>query len=338
MKNMKKTQLFGMQIDALCMSEAVVQLLAWVAQPDGRCRYVATPNVDHAVMYQEHAGLRAAYADAGLVLADGFPVLVASKLLRRGIPERVPGSDLVPALFETVNRTSVGVESFPRPDASAGLENLVGNQSAKGFASYSLRVYLLGAAPGVAERAAKKIMERWPAVEIVGMYSPPLGFEKESAENERILEKIAMAKPDVLVVGLGAPKQELWVHAHRARIAAPVALCVGATIDFLADEKPRAPVWMRRVGLEWAHRLASEPKRLAKRYLRDAWIFPRLILKEMLGGFTQPERIASPIAAMPIEAPGRFDSVSWSANSGTIAQEGNEVVSADEVQEEALNR
>jgi N-acetylglucosaminyldiphosphoundecaprenol N-acetyl-beta-D-mannosaminyltransferase len=84
------------------------------------------------------------------------------------------------------------------------------------------------------------------------------------------------------VVGFGAPKQELWVHNHRQRITAPVALCVGATIDFLAGEKQRAPVWMRRVGLEWIHRLASEPRRLAKRYLRDAIRFPRLVLGELL--------------------------------------------------------
>jgi N-acetylglucosaminyldiphosphoundecaprenol N-acetyl-beta-D-mannosaminyltransferase len=88
----------------------------------------------------------------------------------------------------------------------------------------------------------------------------------------------------VLVVGLGAPKQELWVAANRERIAAPVALCVGATIDFLAGEKARAPVWMRRVGIESVHRLASEPRRLARRYLRDAVQLPRLIWRELRGG------------------------------------------------------
>jgi N-acetylglucosaminyldiphosphoundecaprenol N-acetyl-beta-D-mannosaminyltransferase len=89
-----------------------------------------------------------------------------------------------------------------------------------------------------------------------------------------------MNRPDILVVGLGAPKQELWLHQHRQRIAAPVALAVGATIDFLAGEKARAPVWMRRVGLEWLHRLGSEPRRLCKRYARDAWLFPQLVWNE----------------------------------------------------------
>jgi N-acetylglucosaminyldiphosphoundecaprenol N-acetyl-beta-D-mannosaminyltransferase len=277
---MNSTPLFGMKIDSLRMTQVIAQLLNWCRRSDGRCRYVVTPNVDHAVMFQDHAGLREAYADASLVLADGFPVLVAARLLRRNIPERVPGSDLVPTLFETFNQLTVGGESLFRL-----LKQTMG-KSAKGFATdngttiTSLRVYLLGAAPGVADRAACNIANRWPAVEIVGTHSPPLGFEKDDNENDAILERIAAAKPDILVVGFGAPKQELWVHRHRDRIAAPVALCVGATIDFLAGEKPRAPVWMRRIGLEWLHRLASEPRRLAKRYLRDAWIFPQLVWRE----------------------------------------------------------
>jgi N-acetylglucosaminyldiphosphoundecaprenol N-acetyl-beta-D-mannosaminyltransferase len=118
-------------------------------------------------------------------------------------------------------------------------------------------------------------------VDVVGCYSPPLGFENDAKENERILMLIREAAPDLLVLGLGAPKQELWMHRHRGEIAAKVALCVGATIDFLAGEKKRAPKWIQSLGLEWAHRMCSEPKRLVKRYARDAVIFPRLVLKEM---------------------------------------------------------
>ena len=252
----QRLNLFGMQIDPLRMSDVIERLRAWVRNRDGKCQYVVTPNVDHAVVFQEHEGLRRAYADAGLVLADGFPVFVAARILRRPIPERVPGSDLVPALFDAIDS---------RPGER-------------------LRIYLLGAAPGVAQRAAENIERRWPAVKVVGSYSPAVGFEKDASENKAILNRVATAAPDILVVGLGAPKQELWVHAHRDEIAAPVALCVGATIDFLAGEKPRAPVWMRRTGLEWLHRMASEPKRLAKRYLRDAWIFPQLVWREWARG------------------------------------------------------
>mgnify|MGYP003867176481 CR=1 FL=1 len=239
-----------MDIDRLTLGDAVTRLSSWLADSPRPCRYVVTPNVDHAVLVQHHEGLRAAYQDASLVVADGMPVVWASRLLRRPLPERVTGSDLVPALYTSA--------SNERP----------------------LRTYLLGAMPGVAERAAKNIAQRWPTVEVVGTYSPPFGFEHDAAENERILEKIAAVRPDVLIVGVGAPKQELWVHANRDRIDASLAICAGATIDFLAGEKRRAPGWMRRTGLEWLHRCATEPRRLLKRYLRDAAVFPGLLWRE----------------------------------------------------------
>jgi N-acetylglucosaminyldiphosphoundecaprenol N-acetyl-beta-D-mannosaminyltransferase len=202
-------------------------------------------------MFQTNEKLRQSYDGASLVLADGAPVVIASRLLGRALPERVAGSDLAPALFKSAARGST-----------------------------PLKVFLLGAAPGVAERAAANIAERWGNIEIVGTLSPPMGFEKDEAENERILAAVAAVKPDLLVLGLGAPKQELWIHAHANRLEAKVALCIGATIDFLAGEKRRAPRWMRRVGLEWFHRLSSEPGRLAKRYLRDAWVFPQLVWRD----------------------------------------------------------
>ena len=117
--------LFGMQINPLRMQDVIEQLLGWVKHPDGTCRYIVTPNVDHAVMFQKHKGLRRAYADAALVLTDGFPVFVAARMLRRQIPERVPGSDLVPTLFAHVGR---GILSADRRCELA-------DQSAKGFAS-----------------------------------------------------------------------------------------------------------------------------------------------------------------------------------------------------------
>lgn len=261
MSDPARITLLGMEVDVLDMPRTLDRVAQWCAAPrDQACRFVVTPNVDHAVMFQENERLRAAYQDAALVLADGAPIVAAAKLLGRPLPERVAGSDLAPALFKRMEQTG-------------GL----GQQDSGGR---RLRVFLLGAAEGVADRAAAKIHERWPAVEVVGTLSPPLGFERDEAENQRILDAVAAARPDLLLVGLGAPKQELWVHAHADRLAAKVALCIGATIDFLAGEKQRAPRWMRRVGLEWLHRLSSEPGRLAKRYLRDAWIFPRLVWRD----------------------------------------------------------
>lgn len=252
-----RADMFGVQIDALSMSEAVGRLLDWVVQ-GGPCRYVVTPNVDHAVVLQEHEGLRRAYAQAALVLADGIPVVMASRLLGTPLPERVAGSDLVPGLFDACGERG------------------------------GLRVFLMGGAPGVADRAASNIRRRWPAVQVVGTASPPLGFEKDENLNASLLADIGRAHPDVLLVCLGSPKQELWVHQHHGSIGATVTLCVGATIDFLAGHQARAPRWMRRAGLEWCYRLVCEPRRLWRRYARDAWIFPRLVWREWARSSVRP--------------------------------------------------
>jgi len=243
-----------MDVQPLTMHGAVDAVLSFVDTPHDSCRFVVTPNVDHAVMLREHEGLRAAYADASLRLIDGMPLVVLSRMFRKPIPERVAGSDLVPALFQAANDRG-------RP----------------------LSVYLLGAGPGVAERAKERIEQTWPQVRVVGTYSPPFGFEKDEQENQKIIAQVNEASADVLLVGVGAPKQELWIHAHHKALNSKVALCIGATIDFLAGEKSRAPVWMRKVGLEWAHRVASEPKRLAKRYAKDAVVLPRIVIDELRG-------------------------------------------------------
>lgn len=250
-----KQNLFGIQIDAMCMNEAVRQLRRWVfeVEPEpARCRYVVTPNVDHTVLLTANQELQQSYRDADLVLADGHPIVWASRLLHRPLPERVPGSELVPKLFDSYSRAG------------------------------HLKVFLLGAAEGVAARAAENIHQQWQNVETVGVYSPPMGFERDPNETDYIIGRIELTRPDVVVVGLGAPKQEIWVHRNVDRLNAKVALCVGATIDFLAGEKSRAPVWMQRSGVEWLHRMMSEPKRLVSRYAKDAVIFPQIVFRQML--------------------------------------------------------
>ena len=139
---------------------------------------------------------------------------------------------------------------------------------------------------------------------VVGTYSPPLGFEADPVQNARILELIAAARPQVLIVGLGAPKQELWVHRHRTQLAARVALCLGATIDFLAGETPRAPKWMRGAGLEWTFRVASEPRRLAWRYFRDGLAFGPLLWRE----WRESSRASGPQLAFGANAAKRWRS------------------------------
>lgn len=247
--------LFGMRIATLTMPGAVATLLDWCRAPrQGSCRFVVTPNVDHAVMFQHRADFRAAYSDASLVVADGMPLVLAARAFRKGLAERVAGSDLVPQVFAA--------------------------------ATAPLRVFLLGAAPGVGEKAAARIRSEWQNVNVVGTYSPPIGFDNDSAENSKIIAIMAAADPDLVIVGLGAPRQELWVHRHRHELPAKVAICAGATIDFLAGHRRRSPVWMRQLGLEWFHRACSEPRRLAGRYARDAWELPQLLWHEWRGSYT----------------------------------------------------
>lgn len=250
-----RVSLFEIEIDRLTLAQSVQRLMDWVDQPAPECRYVVTPNIDHVVMLKHDRQFRRAYRKANLVVADGWPVVLASRLLGKRLPGLVPGSDLTPQLFA----------AWPagRPP---------------------LNVFLLGAMPGVAEVAARNIERDNPNTRVSDVYSPPLGFEYDELEGERILQRVADANPDVLVVGVGAPKQELWVYRHRKVLKAKVALCVGATIDFLAGEKQRAPEWMRSSGLEWLHRVASEPRRLVKRYLRDAREFPQIVAAEWLAG------------------------------------------------------
>jgi len=249
----EQIQIFGMGINPVRMPEAVACLREWIAQRDGTCRYVVTPNTDHALLFQRHEGFRRACGDASLVTADGMPVVLASRLFGRALPQRVTGADLVPAMFSAAT------------------------------AEAPLRTFLLGSASGVAERAATAVMSKWPHVKIVGTYSPPMGFEHDEEEQQNILARVNAVKPDFLVVGLGAPKQELFVHKHREHLEASVAVCVGGTIDYLAGDLPRAPLWMRNAGLEWLYRCLTEPRRLAPRYFRDAWHFPGLLWKEWSG-------------------------------------------------------
>ncbi|UUO08000.1 WecB/TagA/CpsF family glycosyltransferase [Blastopirellula sp. J2-11] len=248
----QRVKLFGVEIDALRMTEAVRQIWRQIDSPNATTEYVVTPNVDHAVLLQGNPQLQAAYEHARWVLADGWPVVWASRLLRQPLPERVTGSDLVPAMF------SAATETKP------------------------LSVFLLGAAAGVGQRAAENIEQRWPNVTVSGVYSPPLGFEYDEAENDRIIEMINAATPQLLIIGLGAPKQELWIARHRGRLQTKAAICAGATIDFLAGEKQRAPRWMQQSGLEWLHRMLVDPRRLVKRYVRDAVVFPTLVWREWL--------------------------------------------------------
>lgn len=250
-KSKQRINLFGVQIDPMTMDETVTTIFGWMGTKASDCKFVITPNVDHIVQVQSNTGLQTAYKQAALVVTDGRPVVWAANFLGINIPETVPGSDLVPAVFNYA-------QTNKKP----------------------IKVFLLGAMPGVADRAKVLIEQQWPLVDIVGTLSPDFGFDKKDKDSQEICEVVNASGADLLVLGLGAPKQELWITKYASHISVKAALCVGATIDFMAGEKPRAPMWMRRFGLEWLHRMLSEPKRLAKRYFVDAIVFPKIVYQE----------------------------------------------------------
>lgn len=247
----QKINLFNITIDKLTMAETVEKIAGWVNEKEAICRYVVTPNVDHIVKLNVDGAFKKAYDGASLVVADGKPVVLVSKLMGKPLPGTVPGSDLVPALFDYYDQLN-------KP----------------------LKVYLLGAMPGVAEKAATSIHAKWSQVDVIGLFSPEFGFEKSEKESMQIVTMLNQTRPDVVVFGVGAPKQEIWAHQYAQYINAKVVLCVGATIDFIAGEKTRAPVWIQKIGMEWLHRMLTEPKRLFKRYFHDAVVFPQLVFKE----------------------------------------------------------
>lgn len=247
----QKINLFGIAIDNLTMDQTVKTIATWIDASASTCRYVVTPNVDHIVKLNVDHAFKKAYAEASLVVADGKPVVLASRLLGKPLPGTVPGSDLVPALFDYFDA-----------------------------ANKPLQVFLLGALPGVAEKAASHINAKWSNVHVVGLFSPEFGFEKSESTSLHIAKLLNDANPDLVVFGVGAPKQEIWANQYAQHIHAKVILCVGATIDFIAGEKARAPVWVRKIGMEWLHRMLTEPRRLFKRYFYDALVFPQLVFKE----------------------------------------------------------
>ena len=254
-----KISAYGIKIDPVTMVQAVNMISAWLEDTkDQCCHYVVTPNVDHITRLDKDNNFRTAYNSASLVITDGRPVYYSLVFLGKPVPEVVPGSDLVPKIFNTWQAKRK-----------------------------KLKVFLLGGAPGEAKKAADNISKQWSCIEIVGLDCPPYGFEISDEENNKILKKIAYCNPDLLIIGLGAPKQELWIHKHHRKVKASTALCVGATIDFLAGQEKRAPLWVQKISLEWCYRMIREPKRLGRRYLKNFFSFPGLFWREWRSGYFQ---------------------------------------------------
>jgi N-acetylglucosaminyldiphosphoundecaprenol N-acetyl-beta-D-mannosaminyltransferase len=234
-------------IDALSFAQALQEIEMLVDGARGGAVY--TPNVDHVMKAESNEAFRRAYADASLSLADGMPLVWAGGLLGCRLPGRIAGSDLVMPVMELAARRR-------------------------------WRVYLLGGAPGVAEAAAKLLAER-PGVTIVGWDDSRIANDGSDVTGDSVA-RAAAVKPDLILVALGPPKQELWIHRASTAVQPAVAFGVGASLDFLAGKYKRAPRWLGRVGLEWAFRLFQEPRRLWRRYLVEGPGFALVVLATWL--------------------------------------------------------
>jgi N-acetylglucosaminyldiphosphoundecaprenol N-acetyl-beta-D-mannosaminyltransferase len=241
---MNRVRFGHLWIDSLTFAGALDEIERLVDAGAGGA--VFTPNVDHVVQAESDAGFRDAYARASLSLVDGQPLLWASRLLGPPLPEKISGADLVAPLVERAGR--------------------------RGW-----RVFLLGGMPGSANATAKRFAASY-GVQIAGVEDVRVDLAPGPLD-DALLARIAGARPNLILVALGTPKQELWIAARRARLAPAVSLGIGAALDFAAGAVRRAPPWMQRAGLEWLYRLAREPRRLAGRYLRNDPKFLAVLLR-----------------------------------------------------------
>ena len=199
---------------------------------------VIFPNVDQIVKIEKDSKFAKVTKESDLILVDGHPLMWIASRYGRPFKEKIPGSAFVFKLC------SLAIEK-----------------------NYS--IFLLGAAEGVADIAAERLKNEYKGINIVGTYSPPFGFEKDEAELEKINTKLKESKADILLVGMGVPKQEYFIADNKLKYQIPVSLSVGATIDFIAGVQKKAPQWMSDIGFEWFYRLITNPKRMFKRYIID---------------------------------------------------------------------
>ncbi len=231
----RNQRLFGLDILATTFEQAVDLLCAAARRRDGRAAVVVTPNVDHIVRLDKDPAFKAAYQQADFIFADGMPVVWASRLLGRPLPERVTGADLFVALCQRA-------------------------------AQQQLRVALLGGMPGQEEMLRERFARYYPGIQ-VDISCPSMRFDPMGAEGLAAVERIRAQQADIVFVCLGMPKQENWSLQHAGKFDGGIVLCVGAAMEFALGLQKRAPLWVQRNGLEWLWRLLSNPRRMWRRYL-----------------------------------------------------------------------
>ena len=227
-------QLDGVRIHAIDERTCIEHILNELAA--GRGGFVVTPNVDHLRRCRKDMSFSALVAEANVVVADGMPLVWASRLQGTPLPGRVAGSDLITTLS----------------GAAAG---------------NGRSIFLLGGDEGTADAAAAILREKFPRLQVVGTHCPQIGFENDENAMRELVTRLQATKPDIVYVALGSPKQEQVIDQIRRTLPGAWWLGVGVSFSFLSGDVRRAPVWMRKIGMEWMHRMVQEPRRLVKRYL-----------------------------------------------------------------------
>lgn len=247
---MKKTRILNIGILSLTQQDLLKRLDKGV---------LITPNVDHLVKLQKDKDFYDIYQKAEWVVCDSKILYLMSKLLKEPLPEAIPGSSFFTAYY-----------MYHKNDLNC-------------------KIFLLGAAEGIAEKAMKNINEKVGRRIVVGAHSPSYGFEKNEQECEELVRIVNESGANVLLVGVGAPKQEKWIMKYRDRMSGvDVFMALGATIDFEAGTLKRAPKVWQKCGMEWLYRVIKEPKRLFKRYFVDDMQFFYYFTLQLLGLYKNP--------------------------------------------------
>ncbi len=243
--------IWGVPLQPLSFEQTVDVVDAWIAT--GRePGYFITANLNYVMLSNQQPELAEVNRRAAFLVADGMPLVWYSRVLGCRLPQRVAGSDLIYALCHRASR--------------------------RGY-----RVFFLGGLPEVAEAAASRLVRLYPGLQLAGVESPP--FRPLSAEeNAALCRRIREAGTDLLLVAFGQPKGELWIHRNLDRLQVPMSVQLGASFDFVAGRVRRAPRWMQRCGLEWLHRVASDPRRLGPRMARNLLFLFTMLLRDAVKG------------------------------------------------------
>ena len=250
----EQVMVWGVPFSRLTLTDTLRHVTGLIQSRTGG--YFITANLNYNMLTAHHPQLHSVNEKAAFIVCDGMPMVWWSRRFERPLPERVAGSELIYALT-------------------------------KWAAHQGHRVFFLGGAPGVAGKAAEKLKQRYPHLQVAGVECPPFRPLTDQEETE-LVERIRDSRPDIVYIALGQPKGEIWMARNYHRLGTPVCVQIGASFDFVAGGVARAPRWVQKTGMEWLFRLAQEPRRLIRRYWNNGLFLIREVIHELISGRPKP--------------------------------------------------